>query len=310
MSRSFAGSLRSSLPLAARILCGLMALVVASSASAQNGLAFKFKSGDKLKYSHSTEMKQAMNVNGANIETGMNQGMEYEWVIKEVQGSKADMTQTITRFMQKMELPGNQKFAYDSKDGKKPEGPIGAAMAPMLEAMTGAEFSFKMEPNGELSDVKISEELLETIKGNPLLAQMGSMFTEDGMKSMISQASLAFPKEGVAKGKPWSRTVETKGPFGTMKVVSTYTYQGPEKVGNATYDKIDVKTETAIESDPAGQAQVTVKSQDAKGVIYFDSKRGLIAESSLDVKLELEVKVMGQTIISNQTNTVKLKLLP
>lgn len=292
------------------IVTALVAGLGGTAANAQTTLTWKLKGGDKLNYTNDTDMKQAMTVMGMDIKTSMKQGMEMSWTVNAVQDGKADMTQKIERFHQKMEMPGGQGFAFDSKDGKKPEGPIGQIVGPLLEAMVGAEFTLKMDPQGETSDVKVSEKLMEAIKGNPLLAQMGSMFSEDGMKQMMQQSSVAFPKEAISKGKTWNKVVEVKAPFGVMKLDTTYTYQGPESRDNSKLEKIDTKSKVTIE--PAAGAAVTlkIKSADVKGTIYFDNTAGRIAELTQTQKMVMEITTSGQTIDTTQDQTTTLKLVP
>ena len=107
--------------------------VLAPAVHAQTTLTWKFKPGETLHYTNSTDMKQAMNIMGQDIKTTMNQGMELSWTVKSVQDDKAEVVQKIEQFRQKMEAPFGG-FEYDSKSGKKPEGPIG----PIFEAMVGA----------------------------------------------------------------------------------------------------------------------------------------------------------------------------
>ena len=280
------------------------------TAWAQTKLAYKFKQGDKLNYSLDTDMKQSMNVAGMAIETGVNQGMEMSWEVLDAKGESADMKQTITRFRAKMQMPGGLSVDYDSKEGKKPGGPIGAVIGPLFDAMVGAEFSFKMNPAGDISDPKVSDKLLNALKGNPALAQMGSMFSEEGMKSTMQQSTLALPKEAIAKGKTWSKPVETKAPFGKMIITTTYTYQGSETRGNSQLEKFETKSEMKVEPGENADVSVKVKSTDMKGVIYFDNKLGRIVESTQNQKMVMEIEAMEQKFESTQNQTIKMALQP
>jgi Family of unknown function (DUF6263) len=294
----------------ALLAISLFTLLNGAAAEAQTSLVYKFKKGDTINYSTATDMKQSMSVGGMVIKTTMTQGMEVGWTVNAVQDGKAEMTQKINQFRQKMELPGGQGFEFDSKAGKKPEGPIGQIAGPVLEAMVGAETAFKMDPQGEMSDTKISEKLLKAIKGTPALAQMGGMFSEEGMKNMMQQSAVAFPKEPISKGKTWSKTVDVKMPFGVMKLATTYTYQGPETRNNAMLEKIDTKSDLSIEPAAGANISLKIKSSDVKGAIYFDNKTGRIAELSQTQKMVMEVSTMGQTFDTNQEQTTTMKLVP
>lgn len=292
------------------MFCGLLVLASTGAARAQTGLEFKFRPGEKLKYSLTAELKDVVNSNGVIREQKVNQRREIEWLVLGVNEGKGHVNQKITRFIEELEAPGGQAFKYDSKDGKKPEGPLGAKLGPILEAFSTAEFNFKMEPNGEMSDMKISEKFLAAYMNNPELADLRDIFTEEGIKRQLSHITLSFPKEPVTPGKVWSKSIEVKAPFGTMKFTNTFTHKGAEKVGNSTYDKIELKTEISTEPDPAGEGVTTVKSQNSKGVIYFDGQRGIIVESSQNQEFELEVKAMDGTVTMTKNNVSKFKLLP
>ena len=292
------------------IATAMFAVLTGSAAHAQTKLAWKFKTGDKIKYTTDTDMKQSMTVGGMDIKTTMTQGTEMSWSVGEVKEGKANMAQKIERFRQKMDMPGGQGFEYDSKEGKKPEGPIGQLVGPLLEALAGAEFSLKMDPQGETTDVKISEELMKSIQENPALAQMGGMFSEDGVKNMVQQSSLSLPKEAISKGKTWNKVVETKLPFGVMKLDTTYTYQGPETRGNSQLEKIDTKSKVTLEPAAGANIDVKIKSADIQGTLYFDNQAGRIAELKQTQKMVMEITVMGQMLNSIQDQTTTLKLVP
>jgi len=298
-------SIRSRFALAAAVLLSF----TVSASFGQTTLAYKFKKGDTFKYSLSTNQKQAAKVNGMDFNTAITQGMELTWTVKDVQNGKSDLVQKIDEFSQKMEVLG-QTIEFDSKKKKKPEGPFGQLVGPLFEAMVGAEFTSKMDPQGETTETKISDKLAEAIKANPMLAQMGDMFSEEGMKNMMQQSGLPLPKEALSKGKTWNKAVQVKTPAGVMKIDTTYTYQGPETRNNAQLEKIDFKS--AITMEPAADAKITVKvkSAEAKGTAYFDNKAGKLVETSQTQKLSMEVAAMGQTFDSNQEQTTTLKLVP
>jgi hypothetical protein len=266
------------------------------------------KKGDSLNYESTTEQKQSAKVNGMDFKTSMTQSMEITWTVKDVQDGNADVVQKINQLRQKLDMPG-QGFEFDSKKGKKAEGAIGQLIGPIYDAMVGSEYSFKMDPQGETSDNKISEKLLQAVKTNPALAQLGEMFSEEGLKNMMQQSQVAFPKEAVSKGKSWNKKVEMKMPFGTMKIDTNYTYQGPETRNNTQLEKIDSKSTVTME--PAADAKISlkVKSADVKGTIYFDNKAGKLVEISQTQKMVMETSVMGQTFESNQEQTTTLKLV-
>ncbi|MFM7842773.1 MAG: DUF6263 family protein, partial [Planctomycetota bacterium] len=173
-------SARPALVLACACLWGFAGV---SSLSAQTKLTYKFQAGQKTNYVQDTEIKQSMSVAGQNIDTNIKQSMEVSQSVLGVEGTEASVQQTVSRFRTTMEMPGNN-IEYDSKDGKKPDGPVGALIGPLFDAMVGTEISFKLSADGKMTNAKISEKLANALKANPILAQMGGTFSEDGLKGM------------------------------------------------------------------------------------------------------------------------------
>ena len=293
------------------LISAAVLVLLAGPAQAQTTLKYKFKEGDKLNYTTEMTQKQMMNIMGNEIETSTTQNMDMTWIVKAVKDGKAEVSQTIDRIRMKIDSPFGG-FDFDSKDGKEPEGPIGMIVGPVLNAMAGAEFTVTMTEQGDISDTKLSEKLIEAIKSNPILQQMGGAFTEEGLKNMMTQSGGSIlPKTAVKKGDTWDQKIELKQPpLGVMKLNSTYTYGGPEEKDGATLEKIDVKTEITIEpiEDAAAQFEIKVKSADMKGTMYFDNKAGRLVVSTINQKMNMEINAMGNIIESvvDQTVTVKL----
>ena len=109
------------------------------------------------------------------------------------------MTQTIDRVRTKIEGPG-QVFEFDSSAEKAAEGPIATLLTPLAQGPGGAEFSFKMDGRGQLSDIKVPQKLLDSLSQAGPAAAAGGMFSEEGMKNLISQSSLSLPEGARREG--------------------------------------------------------------------------------------------------------------
>jgi predicted secreted protein len=290
---------------------GLVSTIVcavgAATAQAQTTLRWKLKDGETLNYTTDMVQKQKASVMGMEIETTMTQGMGMSWKVGAVKDGKAEVTQTIDSFRQKMESPFAQ-FEFDSKEGKEPEGPIGQLIGPIMKALVGAEFTLKLDPQGEVSDVKVSQKLVDSLKQNPALAQLGSMFSEDGLKNMVQQGGQGFPKESVEKGNSWTKNVELKMPFGTMKMENTFTYEGPETKDDAKLEKIAMKAKITIEPAEDSPIALKIKSGDVAGTIYFDNVAGRIRRSETKQNMVMEITANGMVIETAVDQTMTMKL--
>jgi hypothetical protein len=241
----------------------------------------------------------------------MNQQISMSWRVLEVdQAGKARISQKIDSIRMIMEAPPPLgKVQYDSKDGKEPEGPIGKMLGPVFNALAGAEFTVSMDARGEISDVKLPEKLVETLKKTAGAAQgLGDMFTPEGLKRMVNQGGLVLPKEPVKKGDTWTQTVENKMPFGTMKVANTMVYEGPGGEGGKDVQKIAVKPAVTMEADPNAPVTLKLKSTEGKGAALFDNAAGRLVEMNTQQTMQSQINAGGQEIAQNIRTTTVLKL--
>jgi hypothetical protein len=288
----------------------LLGLAAAAGPAGAATLRWKFKPGEALHYQMDqktvTQIKLSnQDANNPGIKTTNTQVIDMTWKVGSVAADgTAEVTQTIDRLQTKIEMPG-AAFEYDSKADKAPEGPIAAAVVPMLKALVGARFEFKMTPRGELSDVKIPESLVKALKeAGP--AASGGMFTEDGLKNMIHESSLALPDEDLAKGKSWDRSAKMPpSPIGVMTLAKTYTYEGPADSG----EKIGLSVKMSLEPAADNKIDVKIGAQDGKGTFIFDNKAGRVATSNVSEKVDMTISVMNQQITQNLETSTSMKLL-
>lgn len=297
------------------VALGLALVVVGASVTAPipspTGLRYKFKEGEKLHYDLVRKMTMNMSVGGNEITMKMNQNIDTVWhVLKVDRSGTARMTQTITRIRFEMDMQ-DMKIEYDSKTGKMPEGPIGEAIAPLFKAMVNEPFKLNMDPQGNLKDIEIPESLKKAAKDLPAGAAggLGEMFTEEGFKNLMNQASLVLPREGVMKGKTWKQVNTTKMPSGKSTVTVNYTYDGPITRAGKTLEAISLKPSTKIELDECAQLKIKVGKEEASGKAYFDKASGRLVEvlNKTKMNLDIEVGCMSTTQTIEQSMSVKLR---
>jgi hypothetical protein len=266
-------------------------------------LRWKFKAGEVVRYTMVQETSQEMKGQGQEAKTSLNQTVDLHWSVKSVSpGGVADMTQTIDRVRTKIQGPG-QTFEFDSDSGKAPEGPGAQFLGPILKSLVGAEFSFKMSGRGELSEIKVPQKLLETLRQAGPAASAGGMFSEEGMKNLISQSSLTLPDTSLDQGKSWTQQSKLPVPMiGTMVLDKTYTYMGPE-AKDPTLRHITLETKITLQPAADANVAVTIKSQAGKGDFSFDADGGRIVTSRVNDKLQMSLSAMGQDI-EQSTNTL------
>lgn len=283
-----------------------------SSASAAT-LRWKFKAGETLRYEMNQKTVTSVNAGGdEQSKETVTMITNMSWVVKSVDAEgKAELTQTIDRVRIKIESALGT-FQIDSKESKSPLNPL----EPYFKALIGTPFPFKMDAQGALSDVKVPESVIQSLRELGGGAAGGNaMFTEEGLKTMITQSSIPLPKEDLAVGKTWTQQEKVPTPpLGAMTLVKTYRYQGPESVAGAELEKIGVAVVAGVEPAPGVASQVKIASQDIKGDLAFDNVAGRIALSTLSEKIERVLSIVNadkKVNIAQKTDTsLSMKLVP
>jgi hypothetical protein len=276
----------------------LVVIVGSAGASAQGAtLRWKFKPGQKLYYvMDQRSVTLAILPGGEQMRTTLSQTIELTWTVKSVDPSgQAELTQTITRIRDQLEgLVGS--YTYDSKEGGDPPGLIAAAKLPVFKALLGAEIPFKMNPRGETVEVRFPEALAKKLgELGPAAGAAGAMFTEDGMKEMISRSGLVLPEEDLAPGKSWTQQSRNASPVGTLILVSTYRYEGPAQ--SASTNAVKIALEIKADIQPAeGDARdnagaLKIKSQKSEGTYTFDNVAGHVVGSTQKESIEVAATV-------------------
>lgn len=287
--------------LRASLAAALIVTACAAPARAAATLRWKFREGQSLHYAMVQTQSMTSRIKGPEpqeFKQGFTLTIDQTWTVKSVDGSGvASLTQTIDRIRTTADLPGG-KVTFDSKEPKDASSPAG----PLFKMLVGAEFSFRMDPRGEISDIKLPEPMLATLRGDGQPAGAQGQFSEAGLKNMIAQMGLILPAEPVEVGATWGRKVSIPaGPEGqTREVEQAYTYRGPE----AGAEAIDlVITFSPIKPDP--NLPVAIKTQESRGRFGFDAAAGLIASSTVTEKVELAGTIMDKEVTqSGETTTV------
>lgn len=283
-------------------------LATGGLARAQTTLAYKFKEGDKLNYDVQQKMKMTTSVMDKDIEIRMDQNMDMTWeVLKVEESGAAQVKMLFTRTRMSMSGPMG-KVEIDSKDPKEVNDPTGKALAQVVEAIAGMELTLTMEPNGEMKNVKIPQAVKDKLKKLPNAAAMGDMFSEEGFKKMV-QGGMVLPKGAVTKGKSWEQKMDMKMPFGKMTGDIQFTYEGTETKDDVKLDKISLKPNIKLETDPKSPFQMKVKEQEGKGYAYFDNAAGRLvaveSENTMVMAVEINNMSIGQRMV--QITSMRLK---
>jgi len=262
-----------------------------------------------LRYAMEQKTVTTLKVSGQQLETTLTQTIDLSWAVKDVAADgTANASWTIDR-MRTQIGSGLGAFAYDSKDEKVPEGPVAAALVPTLKALVGTPFPFKINPQGELSDVQVPEKVTQVLRDAGQAASgANTPFSEEGLKNMITQSSLSLPADDLAVGETWSKQAKVPSPpVGTMLIETTFTYNGPDPKA-ANIEKIGLTTKLSVEPQPDGDVKMVINSQDSKGEFSFDNAAGRVVNSEVAEKTDTTItfKEMNLQRIVDTKTTMKL----
>ena len=264
-----------------------------SMAQAKTTLRWKFKEGDVLRYSmDQTTVSTGQDPGGRELKQTIGLVMDMTWAVKSVDASGvASMTQTIERVRTNVASPFG-KFSFDSKEA----GDAASVAGPLFKMLVGAEFSSKMNPKGEVTDIKLSDKLLATLRGDNEPAGAQGQFSEAGLKNMVAQMVIPLPEEAVDVGQAWKRSMAIPaGPDGqTRQVEQSFTYKGPDAASGGLEAIGFSTTFEAPKADP--NVPVTFKKESATGQYEFDNASGRIVKSSVDEDVEMSISLGGKEV--------------
>ncbi|MFM7057019.1 MAG: hypothetical protein ACKO2P_08880 [Planctomycetota bacterium] len=280
----------------------LSAVAVFSPAVAQQKLAWKFNPGSQFKYDVTQTMVMEVTVAGNKTTQEIKQNMVMGWDVQKL-GAAGDAVvgQTIERI--NMDFSGSliEPFKYDSADKAPPTTSMGRRIADSYSRILNQQFQVSMKPTGEITNVKIPETLMSalTTSGNGVL-------TESMVKQMMTQSAITLPPAAVAPRTQWTTRQSVDLPYGKMSITSVLTCR---RIDSSTgMAIIAVAPDIRIESGEDAAQQVTLNKSEGKGEVSFDFMNGRIAKSTLDLKMDMTVRLNEQQIEQTVSQNLSMVL--
>jgi hypothetical protein len=284
----------------------------AAGAGAAEALRWKFQPGQTLRFAIETKMAMTARSTGTERKSTQTQTTEMSWKVQAVDASgEAEITQRIDRIRLRLEAAPYQPLDYDTATAKG--DPAGfEPITRQVKTVVGAEFTFKLKPNGEISDVKLAPETLKKLRESATAGSPDAEFNEKAVKdSLLVQLSPPTLSDGpIQPGQSWSpKPTRMPLPFATMVVEKTFTYQGADpKAPNLMLVGID--TTVKIEPVEGGDVKVTIRKQEGKGTMTFDGQAGHLVNLRLTQKIDMAIVQMGQSMDQTTEMNTSMSLLP
>ena len=283
----------------------LMLVSSASVVSAQDQLAWKFTSGESLKYIVKQNMEMTMDVASKKQSIAMEQTMDMRWKIAEVDArtGDADMSQTIDRVQMTSQGGPFGSVEFDSAGDEIPETPLGKSMAEVFRKILGQEFGVHMKTTGKIDEVTVPQSLIDALKK---AGAAGNALDEATLKQMMTQSAITLPEQKLNPGHAWESVQQVELPFGTMMVKSQLTYQGIDS--KSGYAKIAMIPVISVTPKQGASVNLTLTKSEGVGLVLFDGVKGRIAKSDLELTMQMQVKSFGQVIDQTIQQTTSMTL--
>jgi hypothetical protein len=284
----------------------MLASAFASTARADTELQWKFKQGTKTRFEMKMDAVRETKSRDMVFQLTINQIMDMTWEVVDVAADgTATLHQTVDRVRLEVNLPqaGQPPVKFDTQQPTKTPGT--EIPAKIFGAMVGKPFTVKVTPTGKVLDMTPPEGLTQAFKNMP---SGGAMFSEDGLKQMITQSVMPMPEGPVAVGKSWESTAELDTPpFGKQISTTHYKYAGNADADGKKLEKIDITMDVKLEPAADAQAKIKLKDNDASGEILWDGEAGQPVMSQVKTKTSFDITVDSMTVEEkfNTSSTMK-----
>jgi hypothetical protein len=279
--------------------------LVAANAHSQTTLRYKFKEGEKFEYALDTKTTMSMSIQDKSIDMTMTQTAR---IIRSIQNvdEKGNAKVKVTFGRNKITMDSLKgKVEVDSQDAQEPDDAVGKVLFKVVQGMASLEITGILSATGEFSDISIPKNQLAPLQNIPGGQEFGDLFSEAGLKRMMSQSGLIMPKEAVNQGATWKDKTETKLPVGKMTAEIEFTYAGSVD----SLAKIELKPKATLEPNPDSKIVMTLKAQEGKGTAYFDQALGRLLEVTTQHSMDMEAKIGATAFTQRLVQTMTMKLV-
>jgi hypothetical protein len=252
-------------------------------------LAWKFAPGDEENYRLTQSAKLSSGEGDALKQfAAIEQELDIKWKVIEVDNQGiATIAVQIAAMSMLASGPDGQEVRFDSESTDEPQG-YAAILRPLGKRLSESEVQLKMSPRGEVTDVKLPEELSDAVKSIP----GGKKFAIDGgMSSFESLARLGaprlWPSEEVTAETSWNEKREIELPV-LGKVDSEFVYTVEEPISE---DRVAIDQVLKLDARKvAADLRMKIVNQESAGTIDYNVAEGRPDLSNLTYVAEFEQK--------------------
>jgi hypothetical protein len=298
-------------PLKSASILLLAGLALAGTARGQAPLAWKLEPGQTLVVDCRQETSTLVAFSGKSAETKIEIGMELLWTITGKDDKGLAITQSIRRFVFRLDSAKAGVIAYDSAARSQPTGPareIATAMGPLL----AAEVAITMTDRGQIAAAEPANDEARKLFAEDPAANQPGVFSRQAIQRLLRQPLAVLPAEPVAEGGMWTTMDKLDSAAGVFDQTTTYRLAGSQEQDGQQLARIEMSTElkpvAPAPNAPAGP-KLVLKSHEQTGHALFSPELGRLVSSEQNQKLVTErpyrETTITVTLTSKQTTTVK-----
>ncbi len=238
-------------------------------------LQWKFAVGDVylLEVQQTVEQKTTVLLQPVDATTTLAMGVRWEITAVQPDGS-AELTQTFEKLSLKVQSEDSAEVDYDSSRTKQPSA-SGEALHLAIRPLLNTPIQLIMRPDGQISEVKASEESLQKIREASGSVKLRAALSPEGLQNMLALVSTPLPDKEIHPGETWTRERSSGTGGQKLDVTHRFEYAGPEEVEGVSLAKIEFSTTLKpTDSGPSPTQGPMIQSQDSTGSYWFDTERG------------------------------------
>ncbi len=278
-------------------------LSAAFSATAEE-LRWKLKEGEEFVAKIEQRSEVTSTISGTSSLMTVETGMELLWKVDAVdEAGNATLTQRIRRPRMILEMPKAGPIVYDSAKADEAQGDvksIAAAVDPLLEASV----TLVLSSRGEISEVTLEKTIEEAVAKLSNAKSLQALLSKEGLTKVLQQSLIVLPEQEVKLGDTWSHVSELATSLGKMKHVTAYELLEP----NPKEPQVALIQSSAT-LEPQGESlKTTLKSQQQKGTIRFDTTAGRLLSTLVEQELVTTTALKDTAIQVRLVSSLKTTL--
>ncbi len=279
--------------------------------AAAQSLAWKFAPGDNFEITLDQETRVDTVVDRREVNRSNQTTLTISWQVQSLQEDQAVIRQTIDRVVTELTMPGEKgalTVRYDSKEDK----PRSEAkrMADSFSRIIGQPVFITISPRGEIADVEIPPETLESLRQMPGSIQGRKMFEAESIREMFAQSGLQLPESATAESWESTRNFSIGTPQ-VFQLTTKYTLQ------DATANPLqidftgDLKLIEDSEERPAELEfeNLSLAGQQASGSILFDTQTGNCVSSQSTTMLKTRTRYRDMEVMATVNSQITMSVL-